>query len=145
MFYGNNRDALRRQYVDAWKKDRDGKPLSPLEAQIVDILRAHPEYHELVASPDALNQEFTPEGGQLNPFLHLSLHLAVRDQIATDRPAGIRALFERSRARLGDAHEAEHVFLECLGETLFEAQQAGRMPDEAAYLERVRSATTRPS
>ncbi|MGH8224284.1 MAG: DUF1841 family protein, partial [Woeseiaceae bacterium] len=72
------------------------------------------------------------------PYLHLGLHLAIRDQVATDRPPGIRALFERLAAAAGDAHAAEHGMLECLAESLWEAQRAGIMPDEKRYLEGLR-------
>jgi hypothetical protein len=67
----------------------------------------------------------------------MGLHLAVRDQIATDRPAGLRAAFASLAQRLGSAHEAEHRIIECLAEAMWEAQRTGRPPDEKAYLEAV--------
>jgi hypothetical protein len=138
FFDNQSRDELRRVYVEAWRKRRLGLPIEPLEAQVADVIALHPEYHAaLERGEDALAHDYTPEGGQSNPFLHMGLHLAVRDQIATDRPAGLRKAFESLAARMGSAHEAEHRIIECLAEAMWEAQRAGRPPDEAAYLQRV--------
>jgi hypothetical protein len=138
FFDNKSRDELRRVYVEAWRKRRAGLPIEPLEAQVADVIALHPEYHAaLERSEDAVGRDYTPEGGQSNPFLHMGLHLAVRDQIATDRPAGLRQAFERVAARVGSAHEAEHRIIECLAEAMWEAQRSGRPPDEAAYLQRV--------
>ena len=89
FFDSQSRDELRRVYVEAWRKRRAGLPVEPLEAQVADVIALHPEYHAALERSDAaLERDYTPEGGQSNPFLHMGLHLAVRDQIATDRPAG---------------------------------------------------------
>ncbi|HEY4369000.1 MAG TPA: DUF1841 family protein [Steroidobacteraceae bacterium] len=133
-----SREELRQVYVDAWRKRRDGLPMEPLEAQISDVIALHPEYHAALERPEpALDRDYSPEGGQSNPFLHMGLHLAVRDQIATDRPAGIRTAFEAVARRMGAAHEAEHQLIECLAETMWEAQRVNLPPDENAYLARV--------
>ena len=138
FFDQQSRDELRRVYIEAWRKRREGLPTEPLEAQVADVIALHPEYHAaLEGGDDALERDYTPEGGQSNPFLHMGLHLAVRDQIATDRPAGIRKAFQTVAAHLGSEHEAEHRIIECLAEAMWEAQRSGRPPDEAAYLQRV--------
>ena len=138
FFDQQSRDELRRVYIEAWRKRREGLPTEPLEAQVADVIALHPEYHAaLERGDDALDRDYPPEGGQSNPFLHMGLHLAVRDQIATDRPAGIRKAFQTVAAHLGSEHEAEHRIIECLAEAMWEAQRSGRPPDEAAYLQRV--------
>ena len=135
MFFNKTRDDLRRDWLTAWQRSGQQLPLTPLEAQLVDLIRLHPEYHAWLERGDSvLQQEFTPEGGQLNPFLHLSMHMALREQVSTDRPLGIRAIHSRLAAR-SDAHEAEHQMMEALGRALWEAQRANRMPDERLYLE----------
>ncbi len=136
MIFGQDRDELRRMYADAWAKRHERKPLSPLETQIADIVAMHPEYHGEVTSDD-LQKDYSPESGQTNPFLHMGLHLGIREQVATDRPAGIARVFEMLVARTGDVHGAEHQMIECLAETLWEAQRDNRAPDEARYLERL--------
>jgi len=136
MIFGQDRDELRRMYREALRKSRADEVLSPLEAQIARVVEEHPEYQAAVRSDD-LDAEFTPESGQTNPFLHMGLHLAIREQVSTDRPPGITAIHTRIVRRQGDQHAAEHLMMEALAETLWEAQSSNQAPDEAAYLERL--------
>ena len=99
------------------------------------MLREHPEYQPLVEDADNIARDWTPEDGKTNPFLHMSLHLAIREQCATDRPRGIATVRERLTRQYGQPHDAEHAMLEVLGQTLWEAQRASRAPDEQAYLQ----------
>jgi hypothetical protein len=139
FFHDQDRNALRRQYLEAWRRHRAGLPLEPLEHQLVSVIEQHSEYHALLENqPEALVRDYTPETGQSNPFLHLGLHLAIREQVATNRPAGIAAVHRDLSHRLGDVHEAEHRMLERLGEALWLSQRTGRPPDESAYLESLR-------
>lgn len=143
MFYGGqSRADLRRSYAEAWRKQREGALLTPLEAQLAAVIGEHPEYHRWIEAEGGLEAEFTPESGQSNPFLHLGMHLALRDQVATDRPAGVRAVHARLASQ-SNAHEAEHRMMEALGAALWEAQRSGRAPDENAYLERLRQLAAR--
>jgi hypothetical protein len=137
FFHNQSRDEFRRFYIEAWRKHRERLPMEPLEAQIADVIALHPEYQSSLENPDALDKDYTPESGQSNPFLHMGLHLAVREQVSTDRPQGIRAAFEALVSRMGSPHDAEHQMIECLAEALWDAQRSGRAPDEFAYLQRV--------
>jgi len=140
LFAGQSRDDLRRMYLEAWRKFSAKQPLEPLEAQLAAVIAEHPEYIRFLESGEtALGTDFTPEGGQANPFLHLGLHLAIREQVATDRPKGIAAIHQKLAVKLGDAHTAEHAMLEPLAETIWEAQRSGILPDEQRYLERLRT------
>ena len=133
--FAPSRDEARRFFFDAWSKYRGGEALQGLEQTAVTVLLLHPEYHALLEDQDRnLTRDFTPEGGGLNPFLHLALHLAVEEQLAIDQPRGIRAQYEALARRNGE-HEAKHDVLECLGETIWQAQRTGSAPDEATYLE----------
>jgi len=139
FFHDQDRSSLRRMYVEAWRKHRESLPVEPVEDQIIRVVSLHPEYARLLESePAALDRDYTPEEGQTNPFLHMGLHLAIREQVATDRPAGIAVVHRSLAARLGDAHDAEHAMIERLGEALWNAQRAGLPPDEAQYLESLR-------
>ena len=137
MIFGQDRNELRKMYVDAWAKRCENLPLSPLETQIADVIELHPEYHADVTGSE-LEREYSPDGGQTNPFLHMGLHLGIREQVSTNRPAGIAAVYQAVATKLGDVHAAEHEMIECLAETLWEAQSANRPPDEIKYLERLR-------
>ena len=140
MIFGQDRNELRKMYADAWQKHVDRKPLTPLEAQIATVVELHPEYHEAVSSDD-LDKDFLPGDGQTNPFLHMGLHLGIREQIATDRPTGIKAVFDTVAVHSGDAHDAEHQMIECLAETLWEAQSQNTAPEEQKYLQRLHALT----
>jgi hypothetical protein len=136
--FNPSREQVRRFFCDAWRKHLERLPLVGAEVTAVDIVSRHPEYHDLLTDTEgALAKEWTPEAGQMNPFLHLSLHLAIVEQVGIDQPPGIRPAFEALRARL-DLHDAEHVILECLGETIWHAQREGGQMDAHAYLECVR-------
>jgi hypothetical protein len=138
LFSGYDREQLRRMYRTAWQKFTAHQILEPLEAQIAAVIADHPEYvRSLEGDEAALAADFAPEGGRQNPFLHMGLHLAIREQVATDRPAGIALVHRNLAARLGDAHAAEHAMLEPLAEALWQAQRSGLPPDERAYLERL--------
>ena len=139
IFAGQSRDQLRESYRAAWRKFKGQHTLSPLEKQIVAIISEHPEYHVIVESAAAYLANYSPRSGQLNPWLHMGLHLAIREQVATNRPAGITDLHAKLATKTGSAHEAEHRMLEALAEALWEAQRAGKPPDENAYLERLRT------
>ncbi len=134
MIFGTDRNELRQMYVDAWRKSCAGEILSPLEAQIAQVIQDHPEYQPAM-SADTIDESYSPEGGKTNPFLHMGLYLAVREQVATNRPAGIAEIFELLRKKSGDRHAAEHQALDCLAEALWTAQNNNTAPDEQAYLE----------
>ncbi len=140
--FNPSRDQARRFLIDAWKKRRDALLATPLETLAADLIALHPEYHGLLEAgdggDDALAREWTPEHGEANPFLHLSLHLAVEEQLSIDQPPGIRAAFESRRQRHGERHAALHDVLDCLGETLWHAQNARQPLDAEAYLDCVR-------
>jgi hypothetical protein len=139
LFAGQNREQLRRRYLEAWRKFSAQERLEPLEVQLATLIAEHPGYIRWLESGDAaLLAEFTPEGGRENPFLHLGLHLAIREQVATDRPAGIALVHRELTRRSESAHAAEHRMIEPLAETLWEAQRSGRTPDELVYLGRLR-------
>jgi len=133
--FAPTRDEARRFIVDAWSKQRAGTPMSDLERMVAGLVALHPEYHALMEDGERhLERDYTPDGGAPNPFLHLSLHLAVAEQLSIDQPPGLRAQFERLKLARGSEHDALHALLECLGETLWQAQRLGTGPDATVYL-----------
>jgi hypothetical protein len=133
--FNPSRDEARRFLIDAWAKHRSRQPTTALENIAADLIAMHPEYHATFDNPDRhVERDYAPEAGDVNPFLHLSLHLAVAEQLAIDQPPGIRVQFERLRVARGDEHEALHAVLECLGEVIWSAQRHATPPDAALYL-----------
>lgn len=134
--FAPSRDQARLFFFETWRKYRLGETLSDLEKVALQVISLHPEYHALLDDPDRnLNRDYLPEHGAMNPFLHLSLHLAIEEQLSIDQPHGIRAQFERIAAAAGSEHDAKHALLECLAETIWQAQRANAAPDQAMYLE----------
>lgn len=131
-----SRDEARRFFFDTWRKHREGAPMEGLERVLLSVLLLHPEYHAMLEAPERhLARDWGPEGGEGNPFLHLSLHLAVEEQLSIDQPRGIRAACGQLEARLGSAHDARHAILECLGEVVWHAQRHGTPFDERLYFD----------
>lgn len=136
--FNPSRQEVRRFFFEAWRKYRNQLPIEGLERTAIEIMLLHPEYHSLLDQPGQYaDRDFSPESGQVNPFLHMSLHLAIAEQVSIDQPRGIRALHQQLQAAKG-AHDSLHILLECLGETVWQAQRTGAPPDEAAYMECIR-------
>ncbi len=136
--FNPSRDQVRSFFIETWRKYLAKEVLTPMETLAADIISLHPEYHAIVEDPDAIDRDFPPEAGQINPFLHLSLHLAIEEQLSINQPPGIRAAFDAACAYRGERHDALHDALEALGEMLFEAQRKGTPPDGAAYVNALR-------
>ncbi|HHF7379523.1 TPA: DUF1841 family protein, partial [Legionella feeleii] len=136
MFYGDNVQDTRQLFFSSWQKYLQKQPLLPLEQQIVDVILVHPEYHRLLetASPHD-SQPYFPELGQTNPFLHMGLHIAIREQISTDRPGGIDSLYRQLLQKYSDRLVVEHLMMDCLAESLWRAQRSQTFPNEKDYLD----------
>ena len=135
VFASHTREQLRQVYSDAWRKHLAGIPVSPLEAVVTDVIQLHPEYQSMIGDMGkTLAFEANVSNAAENPFMHMGLHLAVREQISIDRPPGVRELHRLLQARYGDVHAAEHMLMEALGEILWHAQRSGVPPDEGQYL-----------
>ena len=132
--FGTDRNQIRQAYYEAWRKHQANEMLQPLEEMIVGVVALHPEYHGLLDNVDTTDKDWLPDDGETNPFLHMGMHIAIQEQLSTDRPAGIAGLYTQIVQQIGDAHEADHKVMECLGEMLWQAQRDNRMPDEGAYL-----------
>jgi len=131
-----SRDQARDFFFETWRKYRAGEPLAGLEAIVLDVILAHPEYHAALEDPERFRERnYSPELGEPNPFLHLSMHLAIEEQLSIDQPFGVAGSFAALTARRGDRHEAMHDAMECLGEMVWRAQRDSAPPDAAAYLE----------
>jgi len=136
--FNPTREQVREFFIEAWRKYQAREVLTALETIVAGIVLEHPEYHSLLSSPDAMTRAFLPEDGQINPFLHMSLHLAIEEQLSIDQPPGIRVAFEALCGLRGDRHNAMHDVLDCLGEAMFKALRDKGSPDGTAYLNSIR-------
>jgi hypothetical protein len=132
-------DDVRRFFCEAYRKHHAKEILSPIEAIAVDWIAEHPEYEEALTDVEAaLARDYSVEGGQANPFLHLSMHLSISEQVSIDSPRGIRDACQALTRKLDSAHEAQHQIMECLGQMIWTSQRSGLPPDAEAYVECVR-------
>jgi hypothetical protein len=139
--FNPTREEVRRFFCDTWKKKTEDQILTPMEMIASDWMVEHPEFHALLADAEgAVAQDYTPERGETNPFLHLSMHLSISEQISIDQPTGIKAIAEKLAKKLGSEHEAQHAMMECLGQVMWEAQREGQALSPDKYLEALKMA-----
>lgn len=143
MFTPSQHD-VRRFFCDVHAKARNARPMTALEIVAADWIGLHPEYHAALADVDeALAAVYDVDSGGPNPFLHLSMHLSISEQVSIDQPRGIKQVVELLAARRGSVHEAHHEVMECLGEMMWASQRSGLPPDGDRYIEAVRRRATR--
>ncbi|PWB52651.1 MAG: DUF1841 domain-containing protein [Nitrosomonadales bacterium] len=132
--FNPSRDQARQFLFDTWHKYKAHQTLSGLESMVLEILLQHPEYHSLLNDPERyLDRDYLPEQGETNPFLHLSLHLAIAEQLSIDQPPGVKGRYHKLLEQSGDPHQAQHQVMECLGEMIWQAQRNRTAPDPAVY------------
>ena len=118
-----SRDDIRKVYFDVWQKLKDNNlVLEPMETIVADVIKLHPEYHNMLDDTASLEKDYTPDGGKTNPFLHMGMHIAIREQISNNRPIGIKSLYMK-RCKTHKMHDIEHNMMECLAETMWNAQR----------------------
>ena len=142
--FNPSREQARQFLIESRRKRRDRLPATPLETMAGDVIALHPEYLAMLDAADqSLERDWSPDNGETNPFLHLSLHLAIEEQLSINQPHGIVAAFDKLLAKRGNRHEALHAVLDCLGETLWRSQRDKVPLDSNTYLELLQGAAHR--
>lgn len=135
MFNPSQQD-VRLFFCETYRKSRSKEILTPLEAIAADWINLHPEYADILNDAEtALQANYSIDQGQSNPFLHLSMHLSIAEQVSIDQPSGVKAAFLKLSYKYQSEHEAHHQMMECLGEMIWNAQRTGQPPDGDAYME----------
>ncbi len=133
--FNPTRNEARQFLFEAWRKHRQGELLTPLESMAVQAIESHPEYHGIMADPERYrDRDYSPAHGEVNPFLHLMMHLSIEEQLSIGQPPGVREEFARLAAKFQSGHEAQHAMMECMAEMIMQAQRGGTGPDAAVYL-----------
>ena len=131
------RNQLRQLFIDCWQHHQSKRPLDAAQKQILSVLLQHPEYHSLFNDCQTLiNNDYTTDN---NPFLHMSLHLSLQEQLSTGRPKDIKKIYDDLCTKLGDQHVAEHQIMDIMANILWDAQQNNQPPCEQLYLEKLLS------
>lgn len=142
--FSPNQDDVRRFFCEVHRKQCEGSPLTPMESSAAQWTAEHPEYHAVLGDVDvALATTFDGSSGEANPFLHLSMHLSISEQVSIDQPRGIKQAYQLLLAHRGSPHDAHHDLMECLGRMLWQSQRSGMPPDGDKYIECVRRRATR--
>lgn len=137
--FNPSRDQVRQFFFDSWAKFKSQQALTDLEAMALEVMQLHPEYHAVLDAPERYReQEYFPEMGETNPFLHMSLHLSILEQISINQPSGIKQAYAALQLKHGDAMQAQHDLMDCLAETVWRAQRDQQPPDAEAYLDCIR-------
>ncbi len=140
MFYSQERHKLRNLFYDTYQKQQNNQPLMGVEAIVWSVIKLHPEYLDVLENKDKyLNKEYLPEMGETNPFLHMSGHIGLREQVSTNRPKGISKIYQSLLDKhQGDVSEVEHKMMDCMMESLWLAQKNNELPDEKHYLKQLK-------
>ena len=137
--FNPSKEEVRQFFCEAWTKQQRSGILTPMESIAARWMVEHPEYHGILSDLESAKEtEYTPEKGQTNPFLHLSMHMSITEQVQIDQPPGIREASKQLSIKLDSEHEAQHRIMECLGQVLWNAQRDGAPPDMAAYVEAIK-------
>ena len=131
MLYTQDRTQQRQFLANAWQKFLDKKVLDPLEDQLTQVIEMHPEYHKLISNVES---EFFPESGEVNPFLHINLHLSLREQLSINQPKGINEYYQKILGKVQDPHEVEHLMMDCIAQMIFSSQKNNAPMDHQAYI-----------
>ncbi len=131
MLYTQDRTQQRQFLANAWQKFLDKKVLDPLEDQLTQVIEMHPEYHKLI---NDVESEYFPEQGEVNPFLHINLHLSLREQLSINQPTGINEYYQKILNKVQDPHEVEHKMIDCIAQMIFSSQKNNMPMDHQAYI-----------
>ena len=133
--FNPSRDEVREFFFNAWAKFKANKLLTDLEKIALGVIHLHPEYHAILDAPTQFkHQDYFPEFGETNPFLHMSMHLSILEQISINQPIGIASIYESLKFKYQNEHDAQHDVLECLGEVIWQAQRNNTAIDSQSYL-----------
>lgn len=134
--FNPSRDQARQLFFNAWAKYQARQPLEGAENLALETMLAHPEYHPLLNQPDRyLDKDYTPESGETNPFLHLSMHMAIAEQLSIDQPPGIRNRYEQLLITHGEPMLAQHEIMDCLAEMIWQSQRHGEQYAPSIYFD----------
>jgi len=132
VLYTQDRTEQRKYLANAWQKFLNKELLDPLEDQLTQVIDIHPEYHKLISN---IESDFFPEQGEVNPFLHINLHLSLREQLSINQPIGIKKYYQKILNKTKDPHEAEHQMMDCIAQMIFSSQKNNMPMDHQAYVE----------
>lgn len=131
MLYTKDRTRQRQFLANAWQKFLDKQALDPLEEQLTQVIEMHPEYHAFI---NDIESDYFPEQSEVNPFLHINLHLSLREQLSINQPTGIQKYYQKILCKVKDLHETEHKMMDCIAEMIFSSQKNNTPMNHQTYI-----------
>jgi hypothetical protein len=144
--FNPSREQVRLFFLNTWKKYHQQVPLSQAESLSLQWMSRHPEYFAVFedSTDTVLQRDYQPEDQETNPFLHLSMHLAIAEQISIDQPPGIHAAFAALCQKYQDEHSAAHAVFDCLAEQIYQQQRNGLAFSGERYLASIQALVSKP-
>jgi hypothetical protein len=126
--------SQRRKIQEVWQKAKEEEELSREEDRLAKILLEHREYQE-IWEKIPLNPE--RETGGVNPYLHVSLHLAIENQIVEENPRQVNRYLSKKLAQGIDRHKIIHEIAAIFCESLFDTLKYQKPFDRIRYIQRL--------
>jgi len=134
--FNPSRHQARQFFFSTWYKYNHREVLSDMEEIALKVILLHPEYQSILDDTERYHdKDYPPEMGNTNPFLHMGMHLAIKEQLSINQPAGICDRFDRLLKKNGNEHDTMHKIMECLAEMIWQAQRSQSIPDASIYFE----------
>lgn len=134
--FNPSQEDVRNFFFNVYKKYKSSIALEDIEKIAVSTILEHPEYDIYLSNPDKyIDYKWLPEEGHTNPFLHLSMHMSILEQLSIDQPLGIKNLYTQLCTKFGGEHNAQHELMDCIAEMIWSAQHNNLPPDINIYFE----------
>jgi hypothetical protein len=130
------RQVTRDQIRDVWQALRAGKAeaLSAEDQLLGKILEDHADDYGLdFSAADVVAPADQPPESVVNPFLHVSVHLAVERQLAAADPREAVQFYNAMRAQQAGHHDTIHLIGTVFSALLFDVLQLRRPFDTERY------------
>jgi hypothetical protein len=121
-----------------WEASNQGIPLHDEEHQrLAEVLQQHPQYHNAWEFADQIEDvEYVIDG--VNPFLHVTFHSIIENQLATGDPPEVRAALQRLLRKRLSRHDAIHRLAQVFTEELFPVLKQDRPFNQERYVRKLR-------
>ncbi len=110
--------------------------LSEKDNDLAEILMDHEEYSDHFENIDILDGREYEDGATFNPFLHISTHQMVADQLSANLPIEASLFCETMEDRGFSRHETIHFIIMILIHVMY-AAASGKRPFDATRYKRL--------
>lgn len=123
-------------YIWGMVKSGQRDELSDKENKLAEILIDHEEYSDHFENIEILDGREYDAGAEFNPFLHISTHQMVEDQLSANLPVETALFYQALEGKGFSHHEAVHVIMMILVHVMH-ASALSKSPFDAARYKRL--------